>query len=78
MTAPDDTLGPQMYAVLVNRLVMHDMTPSAFAVRCGINPSILSRWKHGASPSLRSYLQVMTELDQMDEDVAQGFLLAKG
>jgi hypothetical protein len=68
MTEPDTNLGPQVFAVVMNRLAQHDMTPSAFAVRCGINPSILSRWKHGASPSLKLYLQVMTELDQMDHD----------
>lgn len=66
-------IGPAVYAQLTTRLARHaDRFPSlrAFAIHCGVDPSIPSRWRTGTTPSLVTYLALWDELDQLDVDAA--------
>ena len=67
-------IGPAIHAALLERLNKHRKRfPSirSFAIHCGIDPSIPSRWKTGTTPSLVTYLLLFNELDQLDLDKAE-------
>lgn len=64
-------VGPAIYGLLVRRLAAHsERFPSmrSFAIHCGVDPSIPSRWRTGTTPSLVTYLALFDELDQLDMD----------
>lgn len=61
-------VGPTIYAALVERCAAVGTTITGLCHRIGLHPSVVSRWKRGATPSLAVWLDLDAELAQVEQD----------
>lgn len=65
-------IGPTVLKDIERRLLPHAErfpTLASFCTHVGIDQSVLTRWRAGSTPGMATYLDIIGELDQLDQDV---------